>query len=229
MAINYHPEIKFQAPTTAKSSRVRRWRYPRGRIVIFAREPLPGQCKTRLIPAIGAAAAARLQAQMICHALHQATTTNLCPVELWHAPATVGDFFSHCRTQYGVTLRQQLGADLGWRMHNAISSHQTGCRAQWTLLIGSDCPFIDSDYLQQAAVRLATGANAVLGPAEDGGYVLIGLRRSHPALFAHIPWGNERVLAITRRRLSNLGWQTVLLATLADIDRPEDLLRLRNF
>jgi rSAM/selenodomain-associated transferase 1 len=227
MAINCHPEINFQAPTTAISGRVRRWRYPRGRIIIFAREPLPGQCKTRLIPAIGPIAAARLQAQMISHALHQAAASNLCPVELWRAPPSVGDFFLHCRRQYGITLQHQRGADLGWRMHNAINSRQSGCRAAWALLIGSDCPFIDSDYLQKAALQLAAGTDAVLGPAEDGGYVLIGLQRTHPAVFANLPWGSNRVLSITRRRISHLGWHMALLTPLPDIDLPEDLLKLK--
>ena len=225
MGRSIQPDLMISPLPIAKPHR--RWRFPRGRIVVFARNPLPGQAKTRLIPALGAAGAARLQAQMIEMALRQTTTANLCPVELWRTPSPSDIFFRYCQEKYGVLLRYQCGANLGWRMHNAIDAHQTSRRAEWTLLIGSDCPFIDGNHLLQAATHLAAGTDAVLGPAEDGGYVLIGLRRTHPALFTNLPWGGDRVLEITRRRISQLRWRMKLLNPLPDIDRPEDLTRLK--
>lgn len=96
-------------------------------------------------------------------------------------------------------------------------------RAPAAVLIGSDCPGYSAAYLCSAFTALATH-DAVLGPAHDGGYVLIGLRRIDPSLFAAIPWGTGDVLAHTRTRLAALGWHWHELATQHDIDRPEDLL-----
>ena len=96
------------------------------------------------------------------------------------------------------------------------------------LLIGSDCPALTPEYLREAAAALVNGYDAVIGPAEDGGYVLIGLARVHSSLFERIRWGGPDVLEDTRARFGALGWRCRELDTLWDIDRPEDLERLRN-
>ncbi|WJW76511.1 TIGR04282 family arsenosugar biosynthesis glycosyltransferase [Thiohalobacter sp. IOR34] len=197
----------------------------RGSLLLFARAPRPGQCKTRLIPALGAEGAAALQARLLEQTLEAALASGVAPLTLCASPPQ-DPLFARLARRPGVALRGQGDGDLGARMAAAFG--QALEAADWALLIGSDCPVLDADYLRSAARALRSGADAVLGPAEDGGYVLIGLRRSAPPLFAGIPWGGESVLDITRRRLDDLGWRRVELETLWDVDRPEDLPRLRR-
>jgi glycosyltransferase A (GT-A) superfamily protein (DUF2064 family) len=96
------------------------------------------------------------------------------------------------------------------------------------VLIGSDCPALRPSDLRAALRALRAGADAVLSPAEDGGYPLIGLRRVSRRLFDGVSWGSARVLEQTRRRLARLGWRWTELRTLWDVDRPEDVARLRR-
>jgi len=174
--------------------------------VVFARPPVPGRVKTRLIPLLGKRGAARLHARMLAKALRTARAAGFDPVLL----------FSN---------RQGAG-DLGARMHRAFAralrDHESA------ILIGSDCPALAVSDLRAAARALGKGTSAVLSPAEDGGYVLIGLRRSSRRLFRGIDWGGPRVFAQTRRRLAQLGWRWKRLRTLWDVDRPEDVMRLRR-
>ena len=100
-------------------------------------------------------------------------------------------------------------------------------RGHAVVLVGTDCPALDGAYVR-AALQALEDADAVLGPAEDGGHVLLGLRRTATALFSNLPWGTDRVLEITRSRLAMLGWVWVELPTLWDLDRPSDLLRLQE-
>jgi glycosyltransferase A (GT-A) superfamily protein (DUF2064 family) len=90
------------------------------------------------------------------------------------------------------------------------------------ILVGSDCPGIDPDYLKQAAAALHT-VPVVVGPANDGGYVLLGARVISENLFSGIAWGTDQVLAQTQRALARVGLQWIELPRLTDIDRPEDL------
>jgi len=101
-------------------------------------------------------------------------------------------------------------------------------RHQYAVLIGSDCPALRPSDLRAAARALRDGADAVLVPAEDGGYPLLGLRRVSRQLFDGIPWGRATVLDRTRARLRRLGWRWKELRTLWDVDRPEDVARLRK-
>jgi hypothetical protein len=121
---------------------------------------------------------------------------------------------------------RQGPGDLGKRMHRALAralrDHESA------ILIGSDCPVLAASDLRAAAQALQGGASAVLSPAEDGGYALIGLRRNSRRLFSGIDWGGAQVLAQTRRRLGQLGWGWKELRTLWDVDRPEDVARLRR-
>lgn len=112
-------------------------------------------------------------------------------------------------------------------MNHALD--QTLQLAEFTVLIGTDCPAMDCDYLESACAALVAGCDAVLGPAEDGGYVLTGLRRCHSHLFEDIPWGTSDVLAQTRQRLDDLGWTRRELTTQWDVDHPRDLDRLIAF
>jgi glycosyltransferase A (GT-A) superfamily protein (DUF2064 family) len=96
--------------------------------------------------------------------------------------------------------------------------------ADSAVLIGSDCPEYDPPYLD-AAFQALEKNDAVLGPAADGGYVLIGLKKADPRLFRGVPWGTDKVLTATRRKLRHLRWSLEELPTKYDVDEPRDLLR----
>ena len=195
--------------------------------MIFAKAPTPGRVKTRLIPALGESGAAELQRQLIERTLCTAVAAGLGRLDLWCAPDPDDPFFAACAERHGVGLRAQGEGDLGMRMARALEfALAAGAPA---LLIGCDCPALTSAYLREAAGVLAGGSDAVLGPAEDGGYVLIGLARSPPAqLFENIAWGTASVMQETRTRLARRNWRWRELALLWDVDRPEDLQRLRQ-
>ena len=187
-------------------------------IVVFAKAPAPGRAKTRLIPRLGEWRAARLQAQLLRHALAVAAASHCGPVEL-HGATRHSTF----RRKKGFTL--QRGQGLGERMHHAMGMSLK--KARRVILIGSDCPSLTPRDLRRAERLLQGGCHAVIAPAEDGGYALIALRRNSPLLFEGIAWGGADVYRETLRRLERLGWRWRALRTVWDVDRPGDLERLR--
>lgn len=201
-------------------------RYPEGRILIFTKAPQPGRVKTRLVPALGSRGAARLQARLINRTVRMALESGITLVQLWVADDAGHPFLDSFRTGLRNAIHLQKGDDLGARMaHAAMHALR---EAAFIVLIGTDCPAMDSGYLNGACAMLADGVDAVLGPAEDGGYVLIGLRRSDARLFSDIEWGTARVLDQTRDRLAKLNWEYRELPLQWDVDRPADLHRLRQ-
>jgi rSAM/selenodomain-associated transferase 1 len=192
------------------------------RVIVFAKAPVPGSAKTRLIPALGADGAARFHARLVERALETACAAHLGPVELCCAPDRSHPFFAACVTRFDVSLTEQGTGDLGERMHRALA------RDLPAVLIGADCPAMRPDYLREAADALAAGQDVALGPAEDGGYVLIAANRIRPDAFARIGWGGPDVMAEQRARLRDAGWRWSELAPLWDVDRPEDLERVRS-
>ena len=195
--------------------------------MVFAKAPTPGRVKTRLVPALGETAAAELHRQLAERTLRTALAAGLGQVQLWCAPGTNDAFFAACAKQHGVSLRAQGEGDLGMRMARALELALADGSAG--LLIGSDCPVFTAEYLREAAAGLVGGNDAVFGPAEDGGYVLIGLARSPSAqLFEGIAWGTATVMQETRTRLARGNWRWRELALMWDVDRPEDLQRLRQ-
>jgi rSAM/selenodomain-associated transferase 1 len=185
-----------------------------------------GAVKTRLANSIGDRAAAVLYEKLVRHALGVAAASGLAPVELHVASQPQHPFFRSLAAQHALKIEPQRGEDLGERMCNALSAAL--CTADFALLIGTDCPAMTVDYLREACERLHTGRAVVLGPAEDGGYVLIGARRLEAGLFSDIPWGSERVLQLTRERLRALKLPYAELETLWDVDRFEDLRRWQH-
>lgn len=194
----------------------------RVRIAILAKAPTPGLAKTRLIPRLGKEGAARLQRWLLQRAVAAALVADVGPVDLWCAPDKQHPEFHLCRAFGPASLHRQPEGDLGVRMLAALSRPP----AQPTLVVGTDCPALTPDLLRRAAGCLRGGDNAVVLPAEDGGYVLIGLREAAAAPFAGIDWGSGRVMAQTRQRLGEVGWRWSEPATLWDVDRPEDFDRL---
>jgi rSAM/selenodomain-associated transferase 1 len=193
------------------------------RLLVFARAPVPGEVKTRLIPALGADGAAGLYARLLERTLTTASTAAVAPVDLWCAPDIGDPAFATAEARWGVALYEQTQGDLGERMCHALGTALIG--RQKAVLVGCDCPALSAAALDAAFAAL-DDHDVVLGPAEDGGYVLIGLRRLSPVLFEGIEWGGDRVLRQTRSRLVALGWRWHELPMLWDVDRPEDLARL---
>jgi uncharacterized protein len=191
-------------------------------IAVFARAPIAGQAKTRLIPRLGADGAARLQRQLTAAALARARAFPGARVTLWTTAASDDADARAAAGGIGATVRTQLGADLGARMAHAFSHTLDGTRPM--LLIGTDCPAQTVDDLRAAAAALRN-ADAVVQPAEDGGYVLIGMNDARPALFAGIAWGTDRVLEATRSRAAEHGIRLAELPPRWDLDRSEDLDR----
>jgi rSAM/selenodomain-associated transferase 1 len=192
-------------------------------VAVLAKAPLPGFAKTRLIPALGAEGAALLQARLVERAVAMACAARLGPVTLWAAPDESHPLFQAIGARFGIALARQDNGDLGARMLTAMAAANAP-----TLVIGTDCPALTSDHLRVAAGVLGVGSDAVIIPAEDGGYVLIGMRRPVRAVFSDMRWGAPSILDETRRRLKELGLTWEEPVVLWDLDLPEDLARLRG-
>ena len=192
-------------------------------VAVLAKAPIAGFAKTRLIPVLGACGAAMLQGRLVERAVETACAAAIGPVTLWTTPDESHPVFQSIGARLGITLARQADGDLGARMLAAITAANT-C----VLLIGSDCPALTLDHLRAAADVLRDRAPAVVIPAEDGGYALIGLRTSEPALFSDMPWSTPLVMNETRRRLRTLGLTWHEPVTLWDVDLPQDLERMRG-
>jgi rSAM/selenodomain-associated transferase 1 len=193
-------------------------------VLVFARAPVPGEAKTRLIPQLGAAGAARLHAALVERSLETAVAAGVGPVELCCAPDAAHPYFAQCAQRHGVALSAQGDGDLGTRMLRAFDRvvSVTGP----AILVGADCPALTSRHLRDAARCLGRGFDAVLAPAEDGGYVLVGLARVSSQIFDGVAWGGPSVMRETRLRLGALGWHWHELPELWDVDCPDDVARL---
>lgn len=191
-------------------------------IAVFAKAPVPGEVKTRLVPLLGPADATELHEMLVRLALATACGANIGPVSLWCMPDVGHPFFDACAQKYGVSLHGQRGGHLGERMARAFHALLASGPA---LLIGSDCPSLRPEDLRAAAGSLATH-DAVIQPAEDGGYVLLGLAREVPGLFEGLRWGDASVMRETRSRLraAAVNWREMPVRW--DVDRPEDYRRL---
>lgn len=193
------------------------------RIVIIAKAPIPGFCKTRLISALGETGAAQLARRMLVEAVHAALAARVGAVELCVTPA-LGEYdWSALGLPDQLAWSEQGRGDLGARM--ARAAQRVTLEGSSVLLIGTDCPALDSGMLQRAAAALHDH-HASLVPAEDGGYTLLGLRSFDRTLFDDMPWSTADVAAETRRRIARLGWRLSDLPPLPDIDEPQDLARL---
>jgi len=191
-------------------------------VAILAKAPIPGFAKTRLIPVLGEAGAATLQARLTERAVETATAAGTGPVTLWAAPDARHPAFARLRARFGIALARQGEGDLGARMLAALAA-----AGGPVLVIGTDCPALTAAHLREAADVLRAGTDVVAIPAEDGGYALIGARTPEPAFFDRMRWSSAGVMDETRRRLTALGLRWKELVTLWDVDVPEDLERLR--
>ena len=189
-------------------------------LVQFAKAPIEGQVKTRMIPFLTPRQACDLHCELVLWTSGQLVNAQLGDIELAVSGSATHPLFEQAR-QLGVAqVSVQRGTDLGQRMYHAIRAGL--CSYNKVILVGSDCPAIDAVALC-AGVEALDHADVVLGPAEDGGYVLIGARKVSAVLFEGIPWGTAEVYAATREALLQLGWEWAALPPMADVDRPQDI------
>jgi uncharacterized protein len=192
-------------------------------VIVFTKAPVAGYAKTRLIPALGAQGAADLAERLMHAALAHAVESRLGPVELCVTPDRTHRALAAAVQRHGVALSEQGDGDLGERMTRAF---ERVLRTQpQALLIGTDAPGLEAGYLRAAAQALRE-ADAVFGPAADGGYTLVGLKRPRPELFLHMRWSHDAVMAHTRERLAQAKLRHVELPVLHDVDEPADLVHL---
>ncbi|MGE4242639.1 TIGR04283 family arsenosugar biosynthesis glycosyltransferase [Ramlibacter sp.] len=210
-----------------------RYGYPRrpaparSGLAVMAKAPVAGLAKTRLAPQIGAPAAARLQRAFTLATLRMGVDAALGPIHLWCAPDAGHRFFRMLHARCGVAVCTQVQGGLGERMRAVAQSHFAQHPGLPLLIIGTDCPLLAPGHLQAAARALATN-DAVLIPAEDGGYVLLGLGRMLPEVFEGIAWSTPAVLSQTRERLRAAGAKWQELGALWDVDEPADLQRYQR-
>ena len=192
-------------------------------LIVFAKAPVAGTVKTRLIPALGAAGAAALAAWLLERTLAAGMAAGFDQVELCVAPDTSHPAFGALAAAHRLTLTVQGEGDLGARMDRALT--RVLREHHHALLIGTDAPALDTARLRDAA-RALHDADAVFVPALDGGYALVGLRRAQPALFQGIAWSTGQVMAQTRERARAAGLTWTERDPLPDIDEPADLVHL---
>jgi hypothetical protein len=191
-------------------------------LVIFTRYPEPGKVKSRLIPSLGDQGAADLQMEMTRHAIMEARSA--LKGEGWALEVHFeGGDVHRMQELYGDDLNciRQRGRDLGERMHSAIR-YALCSDTDAAVLIGTDCPGISGTLIRKA-FSVLDDTECVIGPAIDGGYYLIGMRRDLPEVFEAMPWGTNAVLGRTIDVLKRHSMSWVLLDELSDVDRPEDL------
>lgn len=188
------------------------------RVVVFAKAPVAGQAKTRLIPELGEEGAAELAARMLESTIAEAIAAGL-EVELCVTPRPDAREWTPFLPA-NIRVTDQGPGDLGERLAHA--AERVIGAGESVLLVGTDCPALDAARLRDAAARFRTH-DAVIHPAEDGGYVLLGLTRYDPSVFAGIAWSTESVAEATVARIEALGWSLCVGDTLRDIDEPADL------
>jgi len=191
------------------------------RLALFARWPVAGLVKTRLSPALPAPLACDLYRAMLEDALVLAAEAEAGERFLyWAGAPSARDGFA---TPKGFHVRDQQGEDLGERLERAFDD-LLAAPADRAVILGADCPALEAGTLS-AAFDALDSHDAVLGPARDGGYYLVGLGRSAPELFRDVEWSTARVLDQTLAHAAKAGLNTALLPALDDLDTPEDLLR----
>lgn len=197
----------------------------KNKLLIFTKAPVLNEVKTRLQPDYTPEQSLALHQKLVKHTLSAVTKTGCYDAELCCSPNRQHMFFLECEKDFPISLNDQLGDDLGERMAFAISSSlQLNHKV---IIIGTDCPELNEEYISQAFDALDK-FDSVIGPAADGGYVLLGLKKFSSELFQNFSWGSDSVFSQTRKVLKDLSWTCHELGIMHDIDRPEDLLRHKD-
>ena len=191
-------------------------------VIVFAKYPAHHQAKTRLQPALGVAGAAQMAKRLLLHSVDNALASNF-DVELCVSPASTDPCWQALHLSKSLCWSTQVKGDLGSRLWAA--SQVALAHYRKVVLIGADCPSLTAERIKTAVQQLDQ-YDAVMIPATDGGYVLLGFKKAHQSLFLGVRWSTESVAADTEQRMAALGWTVSLLAPLHDIDEPEDLKHL---
>ena len=195
-------------------------------LAVLAKAPVEGFAKTRLAPLLGNAGAARAQRRLTLGTLQVGSQSGLGSLALWCAPDAGHRFFRALARTRNIACSPQPEGDIGQRMCAVFRCHFEQRRDMPLLLVGTDCAVLAPGHLQQAA-RALVAHDVVLIPAEDGGYVLIGMRRFIPEAFDNIRWSSPQVMSQTRERLRQAQASWHELPALWDVDEPADWLRLQ--
>jgi uncharacterized protein len=190
------------------------------RIIVFAKAPQPGFAKTRLIPLLGAEAAAKLAQQMLSNTLFNALAADIGTVELCSTPKIDDIAWQGIILPVGIEITDQGEGDLGARL--ARASKRAIENTGFVLLIGTDCVEMSATLLREAAQSLHEH-DAVIHCTADGGYALLGLKRYSAVLFSDMPWSTDAVASTTIARIGQLGWSLHVGQLLHDVDTPQDL------
>jgi rSAM/selenodomain-associated transferase 1 len=195
-------------------------------LAVMAKLPVAGEVKTRLCPPLTAVQAAALARCFLQDKVEQIAGIETAePVVAFTPPE--GAAALAALLPRGIRLVPQQGADLGARLDHVLTDLLAE-GAPGAIAVGADSPTLPTGFLRRAcAALLDRSADVVVGPSEDGGYYLIGLRAPAPALFEAMPWSTAAVLAETLGRVRRLGLRLGLLPSWFDVDRGEDLERLR--
>ena len=194
----------------------------KNKLLIFTKSPILGEVKTRLQPDYTPEQSLLVHKNLLFKTLEMITGLEGVVVELCCAPDRNTTFFLDCEKDFPIRLSNQEGQDLGERMAFSLSvALQTYDKV---LVIGTDCPNMNQDYIEKAFDAL-NHHDAVIGPAEDGGYVLLGLKTYSHELFSNFSWGTDTVLSQTRKVLQELSWTHQELDIMHDVDRADDLRR----
>lgn len=194
------------------------------RLQIFTKEPIEGFCKSRLASTIGEKQATRIHDSLVRLTLEKFAGSSLrcCDtIELWCTPDKSREYFQQLKSKYVITLRQQQGDSLGEIMeHAAKMAFNSGVTV--VIQIGTDCPELDIQYINNA-VGLLNSNDVVIGPAKDGGYVLLAASSFSSEIYTGIDWGTSSVLSQVINKISRAGLKYVTMDQLEDIDTEDDL------
>jgi hypothetical protein len=190
-------------------------------LLIFAKAPVAGQVKTRLISDVGEQRATELYKEFLTITLETAEQASFSEIQLWVSGDINHPYIKYLKNTFHMTLHKQKGNDLGERMSCAFDS--VFAIYSNAVLIGSDCPSLLSSDLNTAVDYLENEKDVVLGPAEDGGYYLIGMKKNKPELFLDVNWGKETVFSETCALIEKNNLNLGVLERRADIDRVSDL------
>ena len=198
-------------------------KYPDTAIIVFCKAPIAGQVKTRLMPQFSAEQAADVHITLTQGVLSLLSKSQLCQVQLWCSPDLHHPFFTQCAQENDVSLHVQHGQDLGERMHHAISAALEN--SSKVLLIGCDCPSLTVDDFEFAIKSLKSNKDIVFSPAEDGGYVMVGMVAPQPLVFLNMTWGHEAVFKNSQNKATKAGLNLIQTRQHWDVDNIADWQR----
>ena len=192
-------------------------------IAIMAKAPIAGFAKTRLIPLLGKEGAAELQNWLFQKTVATALAAKAGPISLWCAPDVDHPAFAQWADHGGVNRYRQPNGDLGVRM---LAAAERAPEDLVTVIIGTDCPMLREEHIRNVCQAIHEGHDAAIIPAEDGGYVLIAVRKAYAELFTDIDWSTSRVMAQTRQRALSAGVRLFEFPPMWDVDLADDFSRL---